>query len=91
MKVGGGNNYNLQHIGKAKLQKEGRLPTAIKCIDEDLYVANVQLNGDTKGVVGSLPDVLDMLMDSMDVFNMFLSDLDATFASENGLEPLHLN
>ena len=91
MKVGGGNNYKLQNIGKAKLWQEVRLTTSIKCNDEALDIFNAPLNVYTEGMVGSVPDGFDMLMESMDVFNMFLSDTDDTFAAENELEPIYLN
>ena len=81
-----------QHIGKAKIRQEGRLTTAIKCSDESLYISNTHFNGDTEVVVGAVPYGLNVLMETMDgVFNMFLSDADATFAAVNELEPLHLN
>ena len=91
MKVGGGNNYKIQHIGKAKLRREGCLSVAIKCIYEDLQIANAHINGRNDHVVGAIPDGMDMLLDLMDrEFNMFLSDEDATFAAEKKPEPLQL-
>ena len=52
----------------------------------------MHLNGDTEGVVGNVPDGLCMLMELVDgVFNVFLSDADATFVAENKLEPPQLN
>ena len=89
MKVGGGNNYKLQHIGKEKLRREGRLPIAIKCSDEALEIANAHLNGDTERVIGNVPDVLEEVVDSMS--HMFLSESDAIFATDNDLKPLQLN
>ena len=91
MKVGGENNYKLQNICKAKLQREGSIPNTINHSDEALDIANYNFIGDTEGVVGDVTDGLDIIMESMDVFNMFLSDADATFAAVNELEPLHLN
>ena len=52
----------------------------------------MHLNGDTEGVVGNVPDGLCMLMELVDgVFNMFLSDADASFVAENKLKPPQLN
>ena len=31
MKVGGGNNYKLPHMGKSGLQKNGNLPVTVQC------------------------------------------------------------
>ena len=63
MRVGVGNNYKLQHIGKAKLLQEERLTNSIKCNYEALEITNANLNGDTEGVVGSVPYVLDIRME----------------------------
>ena len=89
MEVGGGNNYQLQHIGKAKLRREGRLSTSIRCSDVALQTANAHLNGETGPVAEVIPDGVDEL--SGRIANMFLSEEDATFASENDLEPVQLS
>ena len=88
MMVGGGNNYKLQHIGKAELCWEGRLSIAIRCIDEALEIADSHLRGDTELVVRVVEDGMDELGKSMD--HLFLSDKDATYAAVNELEPLQL-
>ena len=31
MKVGGGNNYKIPHMGKDHLEKRGRLPISLQC------------------------------------------------------------
>ena len=61
MKVGGGNKYKLQHIGKAKLRREGHLFIAIKCSDDALQIVKAHLNGSNDHVLGAIPDGLDML------------------------------
>ena len=89
MKVGGRNNYKLQHIRKEKLRREGRLPIAITYSNEALEIANSYLNRDTECVIGNVLDVLEEVVDSMS--HMFLSELDAIFATDNDLKPLQLN
>ena len=90
-KLGGVNKYNIQHIGKAKLRREGRLSVAIKCSDEALQIANAHINGSNDHVVGAIPSVMDMLLELMErAFNMFPSDEDAVLMAENELEPLQL-
>ena len=89
MEVGGGNNYKLQHIGKAKLRREGRLSNSIKCSNLALQAANAHLNGETGPVAEVIPDGVDELNGR--IADMFLSDEDATFASEHDLEPVELS
>ena len=82
--VGGGNNYKLQHIGKAKLQREGCLSIDINCSEEALQIANTYLNVSNNHVVGDIPYGMDMLSELMEhAFNIFLSDKDSILASEN--------
>lgn len=42
IKVGGDNNYRIQHIGKSSLERQGKLPIQIECeqslIDEESFV-----------------------------------------------------
>ena len=57
--VGGGNNYKLQNIGKAKLRWEGRLPIDIRCSDEALEITNAHLRGDNDHVVRVIEDEMD--------------------------------
>ena len=88
MMVGGGNNYKLQHIGKAKLCWEGRLTIAISWSDEALEISDAHLRGDTERVVRFIEDGMAELGESMK--HLFLSDEDATYAAVNELEPLQL-
>ena len=88
MMVGGGNNYKLHHIGKAKLHREGRLPIDIRCSDEALEIADAHLREYTERVVRVIEDGMDDLGESMD--HLFLSDEDATYAAVNEIEPLQL-
>jgi len=39
MKVDGGNNYKLPHMGKARLARLGRLPTNLQCPVDILHGA----------------------------------------------------
>ena len=86
--VGGENNYKLQHIGKAKLRREGHLPISIRCSDEALEISDAHLRGDTERVVRVIEYGMDEMGGSMD--HLFLSDEDATYAAVNELEPLQL-
>ena len=88
MEDGGGNNYRLQHIGKATLRREGRLSNSIKCSSLASQTAHAHLNGQTGPLAEVIPDGVDEL--NGHIANMFLSDEDATFASENDLEPVEL-
>ena len=86
MKVGGGKNYKLRHIGKAKLLWEGRLSISTKWSDEDLQIANAHINGSNDHVVGAIPDGMEVLSELMErELNIFLSDEDATFTAEKEL------
>ena len=90
-KVGGGNNYKIENIGKAKLWREGRLSISTKCSDEALQIANTHLDGRNDHVYGAITDVNDMISELMDrAFNMFLIDENATFTAENKLEQLKI-
>lgn len=44
MLVEGGNNYKIQHINKAKLRREGRLPSNLICSQEAIERANTNIN-----------------------------------------------
>ena len=90
-KVGGGNNYKIENIGKAKLQRKGCLSISAKYSDEAFHIANTHLVGSNDHVDGAIPYGIDMLSELMDcAFNMFLIDEDATFTAENKLEQLKI-
>ena len=83
-----GNNYKLQHIGKAKLRREGCLHIVIRWSDKALDISDAHLRVDTERVVRFIEDGMEELRDSMD--HLFLSDEDSTYAAVNKLEPLQL-
>ena len=43
----GDNDYSIEHISKAKLERQGQLPDILDVVDDDVYETNNKMNDET--------------------------------------------